>query len=114
MGYFFFPKDFLGKWNNQVYGTYKYPEGLSGNRKKVKCRTRELLIDPSGEIYKCHRDLYKIENPINNITHKDFNIEDKFRVCDNYGGCNPCDVKLKTNFYLKEVDCQVEINELVY
>jgi len=106
---FFFPKNFLGVWNGQLYGTYKYPSGLSGKREEVSCRTREILVDPSGEIYRCHRDLYKAENPVGNILNPELKIEDQFRPCANFGECNPCDVKLKTNFYLDGVSCQVEI-----
>ena len=109
---FFFPKNFLGYWNGRLYGTYKYYEGLSGERKKVKCRTRELLIDPAGDVYKCHRDLYKREGSLDNILNPDFEIGDKFRLCENFGECNACDLKLKTNFYLDSVDCQIEIEEV--
>jgi len=106
---FFFPKNFMGEWNEKIYGTYKYPDGLNKGREKVKCRTRELLISPSGNLHRCHRDLYKGENILDNILNPDLKIEDKFRPCSNFGECNPCDLKLKTNFYLDKVDCQVEI-----
>ncbi len=106
---FFFPKNFLGEWNGKLYGTYKYSEGLDGKKKPVKCRTRELLIDPSGNIHRCHRDLYESENVLDNILNPDLKVEDSFRPCSNFGECNPCDVKLKTNFFLDEVNCQVNI-----
>lgn len=108
---FFFPKNFLGIWNGKLYGTYKYPEALSGNKKKVQCRIKEILIAPEGSIYRCHRDLYLKENPVSHLLDEDLDIKYVFRPCPNYGECNPCDVKLKTNFYLDRVDCQTEIKE---
>jgi len=106
----FYTKDFLGEVDGRMYGFFKYPKGLDGIVKNAICRTRELLIGPEGNIYRCHRDLYHAENPIGNIT-KDFTIEYRFRGCKNYGLCNPCDVKLKTNKFLREVECQVEIKQ---
>ena len=103
----FYEKDFLGEVDGRMYGFYKYPEGLDGIKKDVMCRTRELLIAPNGNIHRCHRDLYLNENWIGNI--KDLQIDDNFRHCSNYGECNPCDLKLKTNRYLKGVECQIEI-----
>lgn len=100
---YFFIKDFLGKWNKQLYGTYQYPKGLSGNIKPVKCRSNELIIAPDGNIHRCHRDLYHNENPIN------INNLYKFKSCSNFGDCNPCDLKLKTNRFLQDGNCQVEI-----
>jgi len=63
----------------------------------VRCRTTELLIDPGGDVFRCHRDLYSGETPIGNILDPEFYIDEGFRECDSYGFCNPCDVKLKTN-----------------
>jgi len=103
----FYEKDFLGKVDGRTYGFYKYPEGLSGEKKPVLCRTRELLVAPDGNIFRCHRDLYLNERPVGDI--KDKEIKDIFRPCGNFGDCNPCDLKLKTNKYLESVECQVEI-----
>jgi len=116
----FYEKDFLGVVDGRLYGFYKYPKGInqvthdeSGGeyplRKTVECKTRELLIDPIGSVYRCHRDLYAGEWSIGNITDDKFRIDDIFRTCHNFGECNPCDVKLKTNKYLKGVECEVEI-----
>jgi len=107
----FIPKDFLGRFDGKMIGHYKYPEGLDGKLKTVKCRSKELLISPEGNIHKCHRDLYRNEYPIGNI-RDDFKIEHKFRLCSNYGECNPCDMKLKTNQFLDKIDCQVEIKNI--
>jgi len=104
----FYEKDFLGKVNDKFYGFYKYPEGLNGKKKEADCRVRELLIAPDGDIFKCHRDLYHSENSDNNL--KELKpITYDFRKCNNFGECNPCDLKLKTNKYLGGIDCQTEI-----
>lgn len=108
---YFFVKDFLGKEGGELYGHFKYPSGLDGWKKRAVCRTKELLIAPDGKIHRCHRDLYRGENPIGDILDE-LAIEDKFRPCANYGECNPCDVKLKTNRFLQGGSCQVDIGEV--
>ena len=102
-------KDFLGEYDNDFFGYYKYPKALDGIPKQAKCRTRELLIGPEGNIYRCHRDLYNAEDAIGNIADQDLEITDSFRPCTNYGKCNPCDIKLKTNRFLQMGNCTVEI-----
>jgi len=106
----FYEKDFLGKVDGRTYGFFKYPEGLNGGRRIVECKSREILIAPNGDIHKCHRDLYAGEFPTGNLK-RDTEISYEFRPCATFGECNPCDLKLKTNKYLKNVECQVEIIE---
>jgi len=60
-------KEFLGVWQNTLWGHYKYPDAINGTLKSVKCKTTELLIAPDGNIHRCHRDLYHGENPVGNI-----------------------------------------------
>jgi len=108
---YFFIKDFLGWFDGQLFGYYKYPKGLDGDRKLADCRTKELLIAPDGEIYRCHRDLYHAENPVGHLLDENFEIQDVFRPCKNYGLCNPCDLKLKTNRFFQMGNCSVEIIE---
>jgi len=106
----FYEKDFLGEVDGRMYGFFKYPDSIDGKKHPdVMCRTRELLIAPNGLIHRCHSDLYADRNPVGDIRTSD--IEDKFRECSHYGECNPCDVKLKTNRYLKGIECQVEIKK---
>ena len=95
-----------------MFGFFNYPEALDGVLKKAVCRTRELLIGPEGNIYRCHRDLYllDVENAVANITDPGFHkIEYIFRTCNDYGNCNPCDVKIKTNRFLQMGNCSVDI-----
>jgi len=108
----FWEKEFLGFYDGKLYGTYKYLDAMTTNitpRNKVECKVSELLIAPTGHIYRCHRDLYAQENPIGNILDEEFEIEDVFRSCNKFGHCNPCDIKLKTNRFLKPNYCAVKI-----
>jgi sulfatase maturation enzyme AslB (radical SAM superfamily) len=91
--------DRFGRPFSVLYGDYsKYPDSIFQEKtKEVVCRTPELLIGPNGDVYKCHRDLYSQESPIGNIISPDFMAEYKFRKCDKYGNCHPCDVKGKTS-----------------
>lgn len=106
---FFFVKDFLGMSDGRLFGHFKYPEALDGNPKQAECRTQEILIGPGGGIYRCHRDLYRKDSAIASINDPELAITDVFRPCANFGTCNPCDVKLKTNRYLQMGSCAVEI-----
>ncbi len=98
LGIDFRTKEFLGFYQDKLYGTYQYESACNGQRRlQCECRTTELLIAPDGGIYKCHSDLYHDHKPIGNILDADLRIEYKFRPCDRFGQCNPCDVKVKTN-----------------
>jgi len=110
-GIYFFIKDFLGEYRGHTFGFYKYPNAIKGGKKEVLCKTKELLIDPEGEIYRCHRDLYRKKHKVGSILDPNFKTDklDRFRPCLNFGECNPCDVKLKTNRFLQKGNCQVEI-----
>lgn len=105
-------KPFLGFYKGKLYGEYKYPEGLirNNNQQKVFCKTSELLIAPDGKIYKCHFDLYNSNgNYLHNIKDKNLKIVSKFRSCNFFGLCNPCDLKIKNNRFQQFGHCSVEI-----
>ena len=103
-------KEFLGKYNGKLYGRYQYAEACEGKiRERVQCRTTELLIAPDGSIHRCHRDLYHGENPVGHILDRDARVEFPFRQCRNYGQCNPCDIKLKTNRFQQFGYCAATI-----
>jgi len=110
LGIDFRAKEFLGEYQGKLYGCYKY-EGscLKSFRKKVQCRTSEFLMDSQGNVFKCHSDLYAGASPIGHILDPEFCIEDKFRECVNFGYCNPCDVKVKTNRFQQYGYTSVEI-----
>jgi MoaA/NifB/PqqE/SkfB family radical SAM enzyme len=108
-------KEFLGEWNGNLYGTFKYEGSVCGTDiKSCHCRTTELIVDPSGYVYKCHSDLYNARNPYAHILDEDFNEEriDEFRECNFYGNCNPCDVKIKTNRFQVYGHTSVEIRNI--
>lgn len=110
LGIDFRTKDFLGAYNGNEYGEYKYNGACYAKElKKVECKSKELLMAPDGSIHKCHSDLYKGELPLGNILDDNLNISFVFRVCYKYGECNPCDIKLKTNRFQKNGHCAVEI-----
>lgn len=91
-------KEFLGEYGGELWGTYRYPDAVSGTvSQKVKCKTSELIIGPSGHIYPCHSYLYNGWPPIGHLLDPDFVVQDHYRSCDRFGLCNPCDVKIKTN-----------------
>lgn len=106
---YFYIKDFLGYYQGKLFGHFRYPDSLDGSKLECHCSSNELLIGPNGDIYKCHRDMYAGELPLSSIFDSDLVIEHKSRPCYLYGKCNPCDVKFKTNRYLKAGNSSVEI-----
>ena len=107
-------KEFLG-WNGERFcGTMKYTDACSGLAvgKAVKCKTTEMLIGPSGFIYKCHRDLYAGGTPIGHILSEEPLQLDIWRRCEYFGECNPCDIKVKTNRFQEYGHTSVEIGEI--
>ncbi|HLT22211.1 MAG TPA: hypothetical protein VKZ84_02170 [Bacteriovoracaceae bacterium] len=95
-------KEFLGVHEGKRYGHYRWDDACFVNeRKNCLCKTTELLIDPFGDVYRCHHDLYNKISPVGNLLDEDFEIQDIYRECAFFGNCNPCDVKVKNN-YLQE------------
>lgn len=110
LGIDFRTKEFLGEYNGKLYGSYRY-DGACDMRfkKRVLCKTTELIIGPDGNIYRCHSDLYVRRKPIGHILDPLFEIEDIYRACDVFGHCNPCDIKVKTNRFQQFGHTSVEI-----
>lgn len=110
LGIDFRTKEFLGEYKGKLYGTYLY-EGACDKKHKERmlCKTTELIINSNGNIYRCHSDLYANRKPIGHLLDPNFKIEDKFRECDFYGHCNPCDIKIKTNRFQRFGHTSVEI-----
>lgn len=65
-----------------------------------KCAISELIVGPDGNVYKCHRDLYKGEEPIGELLTIP-NIDYEYRECNNVNECHPCDTKVKRNRFGK-------------
>jgi len=89
-------KEFL----DATHGTYKYPAGVSGKRVgRVKCYPSEMLYAPDGKLYPCHHFLYS-------------GVEHHGPECRDYGRCNFCDLKMKTDRFQKGGHCSVRIEEM--
>ncbi len=112
LGIDFRTKEFLGEVDGQMFGNLSFPDACDRQAcRQVQCRTTELLIGPGGDIFRCHADLYQNRGAVGHILDPHFNIDDSFRLCDNYGQCNPCDVKLKTNRFQEFGHTSVEIRK---
>lgn len=104
-------KDFLGVYQDKIYGQYKYDNAcFSDNLKIVTCKTSELLIAPDGQLYRCHHDLYNAYKPLGSLLDENISISTGFNSCEMYGRCNPCDVKIKNNRNQEWGHTSVEIN----
>jgi len=92
-------KEFLGEHQGKLHGTFKYEGSVRASLRSCQCKTSEVVVGPSGYVYRCHADLYKARDPIAHILDENFNEEtvDRFRPCKYFGDCNPCDVKVKTD-----------------
>ena len=91
-------KEFLGFHHDRLHGSYKYPQACTmTHTQTVSCRTTELIIAPDGSVHRCHRDLYQHAQPIGSILDPDFRMTARLTHCPNFGSCNPCDIKVKTN-----------------
>lgn len=115
LGFDFRLKEFLGEHDGVMYGTFKYDECVASQiLKRCECRTSEIIVDPSGYVYKCHADLYNERNAIAHILDATFNEDsiDEFRECSYLGTCNPCDVKVKTNRFQVFGHTSVEIRKI--
>jgi hypothetical protein len=107
-------KDFLGEYKGEFYGKMRYQDACYGEHKEVDCRGSELLVNPAGYIFKCHRDLYANAFPTAHLLDTDLNTLKLFdwRRCKQYGECSPCDIKVKTNRLQQMGHTSVEIKEV--
>jgi hypothetical protein len=106
-------KEFLGEHEGRLHGRFLYPGACDGEPgREVLCRTSELLVGPGGEVFRCHSDLYAGRSPIGRILDPVFAVEDGFLPCREFGHCNPCDIKVKTNRFQEFGHTSVEISGL--
>lgn len=107
-------KDDIGRFFSILYGNYsKYSNScFQETTKNCLCKTRELLIGTDARVYRCHRDLYAQEHSIGNLLDNNFKISEEFMPCGNFGQCEPCDVKVKTNHQQQPGYTSVEIKEI--
>jgi hypothetical protein len=110
VGLDFRTKEFLGFHEGRLYGHYLFPDAVMGEKHDpVMCRNSEMLVDPSGFIFRCHHDVYNGLNPIGHILDPDLKVVSQFRECQFFGRCNPCDIKMKNNRFQQFGHCSVEI-----
>lgn len=108
-------KEFLGPWKGVNHGTMRYPDAVNSNSlRNCDCRTSELLIDPSGYVFRCHSDLYANRLPVGHILDSDFDggVLGSWKACSVYGKCNSCDIKVKTNRFQQYGHSSVEIKNI--
>lgn len=80
-------------WLDLQVKPYLEHEVKNETEKECKCGIAELLVGPDGNVYKCHRDLYKGEYSLGELlTNK---VTFCYRYCSNANECHPCDVKVK-------------------
>jgi hypothetical protein len=110
LGIDFRTKEFLGEYEGRLCGSYKYEEACKKTaKKKVLCRTTEFLIGPEAKVYRCHHDIYKGINSIGSLYDEELDVDNRFRECDYFGFCNPCDIKVKTNRFQQFGHTSVEV-----
>jgi sulfatase maturation enzyme AslB (radical SAM superfamily) len=98
---------------DSTHGTYHYPNSVGQETtKSCECKTNEILIAPDGNIFRCHADLYANRNKIGNILDKNFPEIGKWRKCDSFGKCNPCDLKVKFNRFQQPGNAAVKIKNI--
>ncbi|MBF0409946.1 MAG: radical SAM protein [Candidatus Riflebacteria bacterium] len=98
------PKEFLGYYNGKFYGKFLYPDAALGEhtKKRVQCKNTVIPVSPEGNIFRCHSDLYfsRVQHCLGNVLDESI-VFPGYTLCDNYGLCSVCDVKVKTNHYQK-------------
>ena len=92
------------------FGTYRYPDSVfQTSTKSVMCSTTEILIDPAGNIFRCHSDLYSNLNILGNILDNELFDFTAKRSCVRYGHCSSCDTKIKNDRFQRFGHSSVEV-----
>lgn len=69
-----------------------FKEGFSCKEKnQVVCSSGRFLVAPDGGIYRCHYQLYSKTDAQGDVRTGEFPEEQDYRLCGDYGFCNPCD-----------------------
>jgi len=96
-------KEYLGEYQGKKYGNLKYADASVGKRQGVSvlCKNTVVPISCDGTIYLCHSDLYnqRKEKALGHILNEEFVFPQEHLSCSDYGLCNECDIKIKTNHY---------------
>lgn len=113
LGIDFREKPFLGLYRGKLYGEYAYQDACAGTPfARCECAGTELLIAPDGAMHRCHKFLYSHMRPIADISAPGAALREKFRLCNQYGACNPCDVKLKNNRFQRFGHVSMKIRDI--
>jgi len=113
VGIDFRTKEFLGEHDNLLYGNYLYKNAVGNDkRKRCLCRSTDLIIGPTAEVFRCHHDLYKNFPAIGSLLDNNIELTYSFRECSEFGDCNPCDIKVKTNRFQIFGHTSVEIKNV--
>lgn len=95
------------------HGTYRYPYAVFNKTVHCcRCKTSEIIIDPAGNLFRCHADLYANRNIVGNILDKTLPDFTKERDCNLMGTCNPCDIKTKYDRFERTGHCSVTITHV--
>jgi SAM-dependent methyltransferase len=103
------PQTFLGKYNGELFPNDEsslakdygetginnqelYKFGFSCQEKKETiCHTGRFLVAPDGGVYRCHYQLYSRRDKQGDVKDFQMPIDQDFRMCNDFGFCNPCD-----------------------
>jgi len=70
----------------------KYEAGFQCKQKQqALCYSTRFLMAPDGGIYRCHYQLYSGRDKQGGIRERTFPIDQDYRLCNDFGFCNPCD-----------------------
>lgn len=106
-------KEFLGKFKNKIYGTYKYDTAImSPQNHYCLCKGSELIVGPNGAIHRCHSSLYNNRKTTNHILDDKCDIVYDYLKCHHYGSCNTCDIKVTTDRHQKYGHTSVDIKNI--
>jgi hypothetical protein len=106
-------KPFLGRHRGVLHGRYAYPLACGAEPVgSCECAPSELLIAPDGAIHRCHRFLYNGLPPLASVRDPDIALTDDYRPCDQFGACNPCDIKVKNNRFQQFGHVSVRIRNI--
>ncbi len=106
-------KPFLGMYKGTLHGAYAYSDACGESPTgECECAPSELLIAPDGSIHRCHRFLYNNLAPLAQTHDDNIELSDDFMPCNQFGACNPCDVKVKNNRFQQFGHVSVRIQNI--
>jgi len=81
---------YIGWVNGKLSPPFR-EEPYNGRRRKVLCRSREVLFAPDGSVYNCPAKLDRRgKTTYGNLLQGNASLPSGYVLCDEYGLCNPC------------------------